>query len=354
MVVWELSLKSVCLYAEMYAPRERALKALKKLKMSELIGQARALGVPQDVLDELLDRDGDEPAEALYSILLPQALEQAEQDMETERLTALIVADISGDDRLQVSGALRRLGLLFTAAAEDTSGEVLAKRSAEVIAAGGLLPLLEIVQSHIHVELRRHACLALASLAATEALQDILIQAGTIEVLVGILRPGRYFQHQQLACSALANIVFYSNSSADRFAQEQQEREEAREMAMEQGSTIAALAKGGVDDPDTSPPEAIQRLLSAHGGNAVHWLCLLLKQGDRRSKQWSSACLCNLAQCSASKAILVESHIVGIVKKVLSKTNSATGDFEASRTVRHIDPLRARNPHSACDEEWYG
>ena len=340
----------MCVCAETYAPRERALESLKKLKMSELLGQARALGVPQDVLDELLDRDGDEPAEALYSILLPQALEQAELDMETERLTASIVADLSGDDRLQVSGALRRLGLLFTTAAEDASGEVLAKRSAEVIAAGGLLPLLEIVQSNIHVELRRHACLALASLAATETLQDVLIEAGTVEVLVGILRPGRYFQHQQLACSALANMVFYSNSSGDRFAREHQEREEATEIAMEQGSVIAAPSKGDMEDPDSSPPEAIQRLLSAHDGNAVHWLCLLLKKGDRRSKQWSGACLCNLAQCSASKAILVESHIVGIVKKVLSKTNSATGAFEASRTVRHIDPLPPRNPHTACDE----
>jgi hypothetical protein len=313
---------------EGYAPRERAMEALQKLKMSELLGQARALGVPQDVLDELLDRDGDEPAQALYSILLPQALEQAELDMETERIMAAVVADLSGEDRLQVSGALRRIGLLFTAAAEDATGEVLVKRSAEVVAAGGLLPLLEIVQSRIHVELRRHACLALASLAAAEALQDVLIGAGAVEVLVGVLRPGRYFEHQQLACSALANLVFYGNSAGERLVLDQQEY----------GQTILGHERGDEEALDTPTPEAVQRLLRAHGGNAVHWLCLLLKQGDRRSKQWSSACLCNLAQCPASKAVLVDSNIVGVVKQVLCKTNSATGTLEASRTVRRKQP----------------
>ena len=313
---------------EGYAPRERAMKALQKLKMSELLGQARALGVPQDVLDELLDRDGDEPAQALYSILLPQALEQAELDMETERIMAVIVADLSGEDRLQVSGSLRRIGLMFTAAAEDATGEVLAKRSAEVVAAGGVLPLLEIVQSRIHVELRRHAYLALASLAASEALQDILIKAGTVEVLVGVLRPGRYFEHQQLACSALANLVFHGNSTAERLVRDQHEHEQA----------TSGHEEGGAQSLGTPTPEAVQRLLRAHGGNAVHWLCLLLKKGDRRSKQWSSACLCNLAQCPAAKAVLVNTDILGVVKKVLCKINAATGNFEASRTVRRIHP----------------
>jgi len=311
-----------------YEPRERAIKALRKLEMSELLDQARALGVPQDVLDQLLDRGGDEPVEALYSILLPQALQQAEEDMETERVTAAIVADLGGEDRLQVSGALRRLGLLFTAAAEDGGGELLAKRSAQVVAAGGLLPLLEIVQSRIHVELRRHACLVLASLAATEALQSILIEAGMVEVLVSILRPGRYFEHQQLACSALANMVFYGNSAA----------------ALDNGA-------GDAEGVGKDPPEVVQRLLRANDGNAVHWLCLLLKKGDRRSKQWSGACLCNLSQCPASKPALVKSNIVGIIKQVLCKTNSATSTFEASRTEGLQELLLGLLCNLALDDE---
>lgn len=54
-----------------------------------------------------------------------------------------------------------------------------------------------------------------------------------MEVLVGILRPGRHFSHQQLACSALANVVFHANAAVERRQEEQQQREEAHELAHE-------------------------------------------------------------------------------------------------------------------------
>lgn len=82
------------------------------------------------------------------------------------------------------------------------------------------------------------------------------------------------------------------------------------------------------DEEAVSP--AIARVLAAHGGEAVHWLCQLLARGDRRSKQWSGACLCNLAQCPTAKAELCKNNIVGIIHKVLCKTNAA--GFEAARS----------------------
>ena len=45
----------------------------------------------------------------------------------------------------------------------------------QVIAAGGLLPLLEIIESNIHVNLRKAACLVIGSLAASAPLQDVLL-----------------------------------------------------------------------------------------------------------------------------------------------------------------------------------
>ena len=307
---------------------------LRSLKVSELLQRVRGLGVPQDMLDEIFDRDV-APAEALIEILLAEAQAGARAEAEADpRSAASLIADLAAPDRLVVSAALSRLDLMFTAAAEDASGERLAERSAEVVAAGGVRPLLQIVQSRIHVKLRRAACLVLGSAAASEALQGVLVEAGAVEVFVSVLQPGRHYEHQQLACSALANMAFFGNAEAERREVARQQRLEAAEIQAERERDLhgAPLSPfGGQQQEEDQAPEAIARLLEAEEGQAARWMTIMLSKGPRRSKQWSAACLCNLAQSRYARTALVEANVVKTAQKVLVKIGPS-GAFEASRS----------------------
>ena len=45
-------------------------------------------------------------------------------------------------------------------------------------------------------------------------------------------------------------------------------------------------------------------------GQAARGMTIMLSKGPRRSKQWSAACLCNLAQSRYARTALVEANVV--------------------------------------------
>ena len=163
-------------------------------------------------------------------------------------------------------------------------------RSWEFVLAGGLEPLLQLLDGGLHLEHQHSALLIIASVASVRELQGMLDEAGALELLVDQLAKEKHPASQAFATSALTHILYHQHEwicePRDAHAellfshdpQEMPQESAARIRGNGQLSTELALVSAEVDSEPQLESAVVSRLLAMP---AVPRLVALLSTGDR-------------------------------------------------------------------------
>ena len=293
--------------------------------MSELLDRARALGAPQDFLDELMDHA--QPRDALLEMLLERTQEKADGELgelvgslrkDAEALSKAAKQPKKNDKRhVRPLATLQTMIELSTARA-DVASELSSLHATDIAAQlihdafeapqGGTVPAVNLAMLPPSVML-------LATLAAHQDCHAWFTGSGAVAAIVAALNLETDVEEEAelmpLACSALANLAVPPPRADD-----------LPEAAAAEGSTAVAkeiFAAGGlvplielVQGTRSSPfPEqwvplsrlrfaifAVFRSCCAHICLfPAHFLLISARfHRSLRSQQWAAAALCNFSQ----------------------------------------------------------
>ena len=245
-----------------------------QMKLSQLMAAARDQGMPQDLLDEMLDtenpkaaivellREGPEAApriaadaSALALVDLP-GLPPTELNAGERAISDEVVSGLLGADRVNRASSLRALGRMFTAVADGDGGtSSLASMSWELVQLGALDLIVSTVREEgLHKDLRRSAMVVMACVASVPELQGAVASAGMLEVLAEVLEPQKHHEHQALAASAVASILYNRHEwpavrpprvLADNPHAEQQQQQQQQQSGLSSELALVSPTDGG-------------------------------------------------------------------------------------------------------------
>ncbi|XP_078442411.1 armadillo repeat kinesin 3 [Wolffia australiana] len=228
----ELSVVSASLQKEMLARKsaEEEIKSLQgqlaQLKKSETAGNAEILNLHKVLEDETYEKDRlEEEIAILKSQLLRMTLETDQTVRSLERSEP---GNIPNELETSTSQA-RRLQ-------PKDSGNGQKAYVAKLFEQVGLQKILSLLESE-DCDVRIHAVKVLANLAAEEANQQKIVEAGGLSSLLMLLRNSEDETIQRVAAGALANLAM---------------NETNQELIMSQGGiALLAMAASSADDPQT-------------------------------------------------------------------------------------------------------
>eukprot|EP01046_Picozoa_sp_COSAG06_P032581 COSAG06_NODE_3268_length_5589_cov_69.631857_5_plen_712_part_01 len=274
------------------------MPALEQLRMSELLDRARALGAPQDFLDELMDTA--EPRQALLEMLLQRTKEKEAGELgslvASLREDAAALATAARVPKKPEERHVRPLQTLSTmiqlsTASADAALELASMHVPEV-AASMIQDAFEADADAVNAVVLPPAMLLLATLAAHQDCHAWFTGSGAVAAVVGALNLEQTEDDADaeaellpLACSALANLAAPPSGN------------EPGRGGLSEGSTAVAkeiLAAGGL----VPLIELVGQGARGGGSGSRSEGAAASHAHERalRSQQWAAAALCNLSQ----------------------------------------------------------
>ena len=305
--------------------------------MSELLDRARALGAPQDFLDELMDMS--EPRQALLDMLLERTKEKEEGELgalvASLRKDAAVLATAARVPQKHEERHVRPLQTLSTmielsTARADVALELASMHVPEV-AAAMMQDAFEADGDAVNAVVLPPAMLLLATLAAHQDCHAWFTGSGTVAAIVGALNLETETEEEAellpLACSALANLAAPpSGSEPGRGAE---------------GSTAVAkeiLAAGGLVPLIELVARGYQRGDGGGGGGGGVGPAPASREHGLRSQQWAAAALCNFSQHGdRAREVLIRR---GVLKAAVAGLHRLTAEAAAVAAAEEALPSR--------------